>query len=588
MGVRLPAEYQEVEYISGTGTQYIDSGIECTSDLVVDFDFLIPSDNINLAICGGIAILEGNYIFRHHCTPTIATKKTCYWYGYSRESGSGFIYGIVEKNIKHNMRVDPVNGILTLDGISQSISRLQNRYKTGRSYGIFGRISGTGEIQAQPSSIYAFKFYRDNELIGDFVPCHRKLDSKPGMYDLVTKQFFTNAGTGEFIVGPNVRRTGGSALLLRRQILMAQPHKETVVGDGIATFDTDFKAPMKVVIPFTPVQADGTPSPGNSLPISGWTGCNSIQRGQNLVDGTFIKDIIFNRVATSRRGESPSGWVWFQPNQSDGYPTILGVDAADKKSKYKFKENTAYTICFTSTCQSAGNLNIGYTYTDETYIIIAQDTTSRDTHRIVTDDSKTLKNIWIGNNIQGWTSIYYPTFCVCEGDVALEDIPTQQSAIVPITFTNPSTGNPMTIYGGTVTLNEDGSADVVSEYMYMEKNTSMMNNLEDYPGWKNSGIAQAVGSGFNGIITNAKCNVFSTVRANTTLNYGPDTLFFYGVGYTQSQLKDMGILCQFVIPTINPVTYHFPNIGQLKTFLGENNIWSDLNGDPRVTFWKHG
>ena len=37
-----------------------------------------------------------------------------------------------------------------------------------------------------------------------FIPCYRKSDSEPGMYDLVSKMFFTNAGTGEFLVGPDV------------------------------------------------------------------------------------------------------------------------------------------------------------------------------------------------------------------------------------------------------------------------------------------------------------------------------------------------------------------------------------------------
>lgn len=38
----------------------------------------------------------------------------------------------------------------------------------------------------------------------DMLPCYRKSDNKPGMYDLVTNTFFTNAGTGEFTVGPDV------------------------------------------------------------------------------------------------------------------------------------------------------------------------------------------------------------------------------------------------------------------------------------------------------------------------------------------------------------------------------------------------
>jgi hypothetical protein len=43
------------------------------------------------------------------------------------------------------------------------------------------------------------------EIQRDFIPCYRKTDNKPGMFDLVSEQFFTNSGTGEFEIGGNVK-----------------------------------------------------------------------------------------------------------------------------------------------------------------------------------------------------------------------------------------------------------------------------------------------------------------------------------------------------------------------------------------------
>jgi len=55
------------------------------------------------------------------------------------------------------------------------------------------------------------KFYDGNVLMRHFVPCVRESDGKPGMYDLcgsicplTDSPFYTNAGTGEFLVGPDV------------------------------------------------------------------------------------------------------------------------------------------------------------------------------------------------------------------------------------------------------------------------------------------------------------------------------------------------------------------------------------------------
>ena len=48
--------------------------------------------------------------------------------------------------------------------------------------------------------LYSLKIDGANGPVLNLVPCVRKSDSKPGMYDTVSKTFYTNAGTGEFIV----------------------------------------------------------------------------------------------------------------------------------------------------------------------------------------------------------------------------------------------------------------------------------------------------------------------------------------------------------------------------------------------------
>lgn len=66
---------------------------------------------------------------------------------------------------------------------------------------LFGLNDGNHLIQAGPGCIiYEMRFYTSDKLLMEFIPCVRKSDSKPGMYDTVTKTFYTNAGSGEFIV----------------------------------------------------------------------------------------------------------------------------------------------------------------------------------------------------------------------------------------------------------------------------------------------------------------------------------------------------------------------------------------------------
>lgn len=44
--------------------------------------------------------------------------------------------------------------------------------------------------------MYYCKIYDNDILVRDFIPAIRDSDGKAGLYDLVTNQFYTNAGTG--------------------------------------------------------------------------------------------------------------------------------------------------------------------------------------------------------------------------------------------------------------------------------------------------------------------------------------------------------------------------------------------------------
>lgn len=201
---RLPSAYQEVEYVSGTGEQYIDSGIECTSDLVVDFAFKTTNAD-NYAICGGIDTRQSQKYFRHHCSPTFGSNGICYWIrSYDKTGNLPDAKGTATKGAIATVMIDPVNGLAIVNNASLTFTALPSGITTTKSYGIFARISNTGALQSKEATFYYFKFYRNGELIGDFIPCYRKSDGVIGMYDLVSQNFFTNAGTGTFSKGSDV------------------------------------------------------------------------------------------------------------------------------------------------------------------------------------------------------------------------------------------------------------------------------------------------------------------------------------------------------------------------------------------------
>lgn len=65
-------------------------------------------------------------------------------------------------------------------------------------------LNGGSTTMTSQSKWYSFALYDCGVAVRDFIPCYRKSDNVVGMYDTVTKGFFTSVGSGQFTAGPNV------------------------------------------------------------------------------------------------------------------------------------------------------------------------------------------------------------------------------------------------------------------------------------------------------------------------------------------------------------------------------------------------
>lgn len=205
----LPPEYQQVEYLQSTGTQYINTGV--IGNVCSGFDIKIRS------VIGG----SPHYPFgaqRSQARFYLArdTDYISFVIGISYNSAAvpdGYIYQYIVTNdtiaelrcvtTNGNITISDSNGIVysgaynasNVNKINVPIYLYRNNYQNTPDTG--------GE-----DYIYYCKIYTlvngESVLTRDYYPCYRKSDNKPGMYDLVTNTFFTNAGSSEFTVGNNV------------------------------------------------------------------------------------------------------------------------------------------------------------------------------------------------------------------------------------------------------------------------------------------------------------------------------------------------------------------------------------------------
>ena len=98
-----------------------------------------------------------------------------------------------------------------IDGNSVAIDGRTKAYTEKRSddYAVAmcifaGNWNGGISYIHKGARIYKLTFTPNGTKEADFVPCYRKSDGEIGLYDTVSKTFFTNQGTGTFLKGADV------------------------------------------------------------------------------------------------------------------------------------------------------------------------------------------------------------------------------------------------------------------------------------------------------------------------------------------------------------------------------------------------
>ena len=199
----LPALYQEVEYIEGTGTQYLQLGfpIGPTNKVVLDLERLgvnswcSENDHENLKPgvfgCGNSAT-AGRYDMVLNNDGLAVWCDEDFWQFMSVPSDPRALF---EWNLS--------TGKLYIDGEQAYPFQVPITASTYNACIFATNIAGTISNKIS-MRMYGAEFYTSGTLTSKLVPCYRLSDNVIGAYDTVSNTFLTNAGTGVFIKGANI------------------------------------------------------------------------------------------------------------------------------------------------------------------------------------------------------------------------------------------------------------------------------------------------------------------------------------------------------------------------------------------------
>lgn len=179
----IPNEYEEVEYIESTGTQYIDTNYTPVQGDDLEFK------NVTINTFNGALFSAGTESYQ---LILLGLGSVCYYkYFQTGNAAASSFSTITNGNIK------VLNGNLYINNVLKVEANYGGAVNT--TLNIFQRANNTSNLIGKIGEI----IISNNGIIKrDFIPCYRKSDNVAGLYDLVNNTFYTNQGTGNFMVGP--------------------------------------------------------------------------------------------------------------------------------------------------------------------------------------------------------------------------------------------------------------------------------------------------------------------------------------------------------------------------------------------------
>lgn len=188
---KLPNAYQEVEYISSNGGQYIDTGFIPDNNTAVEVKFKASTNTDNGWVfgareaadtkCFAVILHKGSYSYPQDIRSDYGTS-TPLNYNSGINLTNNIVTVLKDKNVVY------VNGVQRLTHTVQTFTCPVSMY-------LFKINSANGGNHNSYTTMYYAKIWDSGTLIRYYIPCYRKSDNAIGMYDLVNNTFAEGVGT---------------------------------------------------------------------------------------------------------------------------------------------------------------------------------------------------------------------------------------------------------------------------------------------------------------------------------------------------------------------------------------------------------
>ena len=183
----------EIEYLEGSGTQYILTNIPNRSAFSMSLKFMLTSDASYEAIFGSVGNYSPRPGFRLYRYATML-------YAQSGKNINVKTTTASMENVVITFTATANNGTLSISSNYGTSTTSSCDFSENNKWALFTSLVGGGVSGTITGRIYSFT-YSSSEQNVDLIPV--RVGNVGYMYDKVSGKLFGNAGTGNFILGPD-------------------------------------------------------------------------------------------------------------------------------------------------------------------------------------------------------------------------------------------------------------------------------------------------------------------------------------------------------------------------------------------------
>lgn len=198
---KVPSEYQEVEYLTSDGNQYINTNVIPNSSSKIEISFTVPTVT---AVGFGLFGSRTN-------TSSISDRFNVFIYNSAGSPQARGDFGNKNGTITNysSRAVDTAtieNKVIKVNG--ETIYTGSGTFTGSYPIWLFDvNTKDASSTYPYKGKIYSCKIWQDGVTLSrNFIPVHDIVDNVYGMFDTVEEKFYGNAGSGAFTAGPEIKR----------------------------------------------------------------------------------------------------------------------------------------------------------------------------------------------------------------------------------------------------------------------------------------------------------------------------------------------------------------------------------------------